>query len=171
MFKSFIFSDFEYCPLVWYFSSSKSLQNIEMLQERALRFLYNDHTSSYNDLLSKSDWCTMLISRQRALCIEIYKTVEKLNKPFMQKISKLRTSCYSLRNPNDLVHVRPNQTTFGSNSLVSIEPQIGNNLPIELKSAENLKTFKRLIKNWDGPSCRCSTCQCLPMENILRIKI
>ena len=161
--QSFIFSNFEYCPLVWYFSSSKSLQNIEKLHERALRFLYNDHTSSYNDLLSKSDRCTMLISRQRALCIEIFKTVTKLNPPFMQKIFKLRTSCYSLRSPNDLAHIRPNQTTFGSNSLMSIGPQIWNNLPNELKSAENLITFKRLIKNWDGLSCRCSACQCLPM--------
>ena len=59
--QSFIFSNFEYCPLLWYFSSSKSLQNIEKLHERALRFLYNDHTSSYNDLLSKSDRCMMLI--------------------------------------------------------------------------------------------------------------
>ena len=66
----------------------------------------------------------------------------------MQKIFKLRTSCYSLRNPNDLAHIRPNQTTFGSNSLMSIGPQIWYNLPNELKSAENLKTFKRLIKNW-----------------------
>ena len=84
--QSFILSNFEYCPLVWYFSSSKSLQNIEKLHERALTFLYNDHTSSYNDLLSKSDRCTMLISRQRALCIKIFKTVNKLNPPFMQKI-------------------------------------------------------------------------------------
>ena len=52
--QSFIFSNFEYCPLVWHFSSSKSLQNIEKLQERALRFLCNDHTSSHNDLLVKS---------------------------------------------------------------------------------------------------------------------
>ena len=158
--QSSIFSNFEYCPLVWYFSSSKSLQNIEKLHERALRFLYNDHTSSYNDLLSKSDRCTMLISRQRALCIEISKTVNKLNPPFMQKIFKLRTSCYSLRSPNDLAYIRPNQTTFGSNSLMSIGPQIWNNLANELKSAENLKTFKRLIKNWDGLSCRCSACPC-----------
>ena len=49
--QSLILSNFEYCPLVWYFSSSKSLQNIKKLHERALRFLYNDHTSSYNDLL------------------------------------------------------------------------------------------------------------------------
>ena len=131
--QSFIFSNFEYCPLVWYFSSSKSLQNIEKLHERALRFLYNDHTSSYNDLLSKSDRCTMLISRQRALCIESFKTVNKLNPPFMQKIFKLRISCYSFRSPNDLAHIRPNQTTFGSNSLMSIGPQIWNNLPNQQK--------------------------------------
>ena len=67
----FIFSNFEYCPLVWYFSSSKPLQNIEKkLHERALTFLYNDHTSLYNDLLSKSDRCMMLISCQRALALK-----------------------------------------------------------------------------------------------------
>ena len=139
--QSFIYSNFDYCPLVWYFSSSKSLQKIEKLQERALRLLHNDHTSSYNDLLSKSDKCTMLISRQRTLCIEIFKTVKQLNPPFMQNIFKLRTSRYSLRNPNNLAHVKPNQTTFGSNSLMSIRPQIWNGLPNELKSAVNLKNL------------------------------
>ena len=63
----------------------------------------------------------------------------------MQNIFKLRASGYSLRNLNDLAHVRPNQATFGSNSLKSIGPQIWNNLPNELKLAENLATFKRLI--------------------------
>ena len=160
--QSFVYSNFDYCPLVWYFSSSKSLQKIEKLQERALRFLYNDHTSSYNDLLSKSDKCTMLIARQRVLCIEIFKTVKQLNPQFMQNVFKLRSSSYSLRNPNNLAHVRPNQTTFGSNSLMSIGPQIWNGLPNELKAAENLKSFKNLIKRWDGPSCKCSVCHCLP---------
>ena len=51
--QSFVYSNFNYCPLVWYFSSSKSLQKIEKIQERALRSLYNDHTSSYDDLLLK----------------------------------------------------------------------------------------------------------------------
>ena len=53
--QSFVYSNFDYCPLVWYFSSAKSLQKIEKIQERALRFLHNDHISSYSDLLSKSE--------------------------------------------------------------------------------------------------------------------
>ena len=59
----------------------------------------------------------------------------------MQKVFKLRTLCYSLRNPNDLAHIRPNPATFGSNSLMFIGPQIWNNLPNELKSVENLKNI------------------------------
>ena len=90
----------------------------------------------------------MLISRQRALCIETFKTVKKLKPPFMQKFFNLRTSYYSLRNPYDLADIRPNQTTFGSNSLMSIGPQIWKNLPNELKSAKNFKTFKGVIKNF-----------------------
>ena len=107
--QSFVYSNFNYCPLVWYFSSGKSLQKIEQLQERALRFLYNDHISSYNDLLLKSDKFTMLLARQRIVCIEIFKTLKQLNPHFMQKIFRLRSSNYSLRNPNNLAHVRPNQ--------------------------------------------------------------
>ena len=74
--QSFVFSNFNYCPLVWYFSSSKSLQKIERIQERALRFLFNDHKSSYGDLLIRSKKCTMQVVRQRTLCIEIFKTIK-----------------------------------------------------------------------------------------------
>ena len=34
--ESFIYSNFNYCPLVWHFSSAKSAQKIEKIQERAL---------------------------------------------------------------------------------------------------------------------------------------
>ena len=76
----------------------------------------------------------------------------------MQGIFRLRSLKYSLRNPNNLAHVRPNQTTLGSNSLTSIAPQIWNGLPDRIKSAENLKNFKDLIKQWNGPNCKCSAC-------------
>ena len=59
--QSFVYSNFNYCPLVWYFSTSTSLQKVEKIQERALRFLHNDHVSSYKDLLLKSNRCTILV--------------------------------------------------------------------------------------------------------------
>ena len=43
--NSFIISNFNYCPLVWYFSRAKQLQKIEKIQERILRFLHDDYVS------------------------------------------------------------------------------------------------------------------------------
>ena len=157
--QSFVYSNFDYCPLVWYSSSAKSLQKIEKIQERTLRFLHNDHISSYSDLLSKSEKCTMHVSRLRALCVEIFKTLKNLNPSFMHDIFKIKPSHYPLRNSNGLQHHRPNQVTFGSNSLRSLGPQIWNGLSNEIKSAENLNSFKTMIKKWNGPNCKCSACQ------------
>ena len=156
--QSFVYANFNYCPLVWYFSSSKSLQKIERIQERALRFLYNDHKSSYYDLLIRSKKCTVQVARQRNLCIEIFKTIKNLNPPFMHSIFSSRSSKNPSRNPNNLDHFRPNQVTFGSRSLKAMGPQIWNCLPNELKSVDNLNSFKRMIKRWNGPSCKCNVC-------------
>ena len=38
--NSYFYSNFNYCLLVWMFSSAKSLNKVESLQKRALRFLY-----------------------------------------------------------------------------------------------------------------------------------
>ena len=84
--QSFVDSNFNYFPLVWYFSSSKSLQKIERIQERALRFLYNDNKNSYDELLTWSKKCTMQVARQRILCIEIFKKIRNSNPPFMHSI-------------------------------------------------------------------------------------
>ena len=39
--NSFIYSNFDYCPLVWMFSHKKSLNKIESLHKQGLRFLLN----------------------------------------------------------------------------------------------------------------------------------
>ena len=144
--QSFVHSNFDYCALVWYFSSAKALQNIEKIQERALRFLYDDHRTSYSELFSKSERRTMHVSRLSVLCIEVFKTLKNINPSFMHEIFKSKSSVYSSRNPNDLQHYRLNQVTFGSNSLRSLGLQIWNGLPNEIKSAENVNSFKHMIK-------------------------
>ena len=71
-------------------SHKKSLDKIESLHKRALRFLLNDYVSSYEQLLEKSGKCNMNIRRLRCLCIEIYKTLNDLNPSFMKEIFEKR---------------------------------------------------------------------------------
>ena len=59
--NSILYSNFNYCPLVWHFCSSKSLYKIEKIQERALRLLYSDFASDYAEPLKKSGKATMEI--------------------------------------------------------------------------------------------------------------
>ena len=90
--NTFAMSNFNYCSLVWNFSSAQSLNRIENLYKRALRFLLNDYDSTYDDLLEKSGYPNMNLRRQRTLCIEIYKTLNKLNPGYMTDIFKLRNT-------------------------------------------------------------------------------
>ena len=46
--NSFVFFSYNYCPLVWYFCSEKSVNKTERIQYRALQFLPNDSDSDYN---------------------------------------------------------------------------------------------------------------------------
>ena len=87
--NSYFMANFNYCPLVWMFSSASSLKKIENLQKRALRFLYNDYEILYEKLLLKSDRPIMNVNRLRELCIEIYKTINNLNAEFMRDLFSL----------------------------------------------------------------------------------
>ena len=51
--KTFIFSHFGYCPLVWMFHSRKLNHRINRIHERALRIVYKDEKSSFRELLQK----------------------------------------------------------------------------------------------------------------------
>ena len=85
--NSFIYGNFNYCPLVWHFCSKNSLNKIENIQKRALRFLLNNYESDYKTLLKKSNKCTMEVKRLRTLALETFKTLNDLNPGFMKKSS------------------------------------------------------------------------------------
>ena len=82
--NSFVYSNFNYCPLIWHFCSCKSKSKIEKIQERALRLLLNDYDSQYPILLNKANKPTMEVKRFRALVIEIFKTLKILNPSYMK---------------------------------------------------------------------------------------
>ena len=51
--KAFIESQFNYGPLIWMLRSRTMNNKINRIRERALRFVYSDHISSFDELLKK----------------------------------------------------------------------------------------------------------------------
>ena len=53
--KTFIESQFTYCPLVWMFCSRAMDRKINHIHERALRLVYQDYDSTFDELLKKDN--------------------------------------------------------------------------------------------------------------------
>ena len=159
--NSYFYSNFNYCSLVWMFSGPKSLNKIESLQKRALRYLYRHYKSPYDTLLAKSSKVTIKSSRLKSLCVEIYKGIKSINPLFMNEI-------FGLRVTNRMVHSqyilnidipKVNQVSFGKKSIWSFGPKIWSSLPPHTKSYESLEIFRRVIKKWDGITRNCTVCK------------
>ena len=73
--QGFVLSNFNYCPLVWYFTTANQLQKVEKIQQRALRFITDDYVSNYETLLRDTEMTTMRVRQMQNLRMEIYKTL------------------------------------------------------------------------------------------------
>ena len=50
-FRAFVESQFKYCPIVWIFHTRRTNNKTNKLQERALRIVYDDDVSTFDQLL------------------------------------------------------------------------------------------------------------------------
>ena len=84
--KSFIRSNYNYCPIVWHFCSSLNSE-IEILQFRGLRIVFNDYEASYDNLLSRVNMTTLHLNRMKNIAIETYKCLNSLSPEYIFKRS------------------------------------------------------------------------------------
>ena len=90
--KAFIESQFGYCPLVWIFHGNRTLNNtMNKIQERALRLVYTDYHSTYDQLLEKDGSYRNHHRNLQRLAIEIYKFKNKLGPEILNDIFEATT--------------------------------------------------------------------------------
>ena len=158
IFRAFIVSNFNYCPLVWHLCGKRNTSKIEKLQERALRFVFNDFTSYYENMLKKAELTTLTLSRIKPLALEVYKALHGHSPPPYMKdmFTSRQEQKHSLRNENQLNIPFSRTVGFGSHSIQFEEARVWNHLPNKIRCAENLASFKELLRTWGG--CHCAIC-------------
>ena len=72
--RSFIECHFNYCPLIWMLHDRAANNRIHKINERALRIVYRDTESSFDELLAKDNSVSAHQRNLQLLVIEIYKT-------------------------------------------------------------------------------------------------
>ena len=158
--KSFINSQFQYCPLAWMFHSRKLNTKINKLHERALRITYRDQESSFEDLLGYDNSVSVHQKNLQVLMIEMFKTKHGLNPPFMKEIFCPQTNHYNLRNDRDFNLPRVRSVMYGSETVRYRGPQLWCTLPVSIRHSTNLIEFKTKIKAWTGNECQCQCRLC-----------
>ena len=153
--KSFIESQFCYAPLVWIFHSRTIENKINRVHERALRCVYRDDTSSFEDLLLKDGSITVHQRNIQLLAIECYKSLNNFGPSFLKDIFQ---SIQILTSTRGQPLPRANSKIYGHDSLDYLSAQLWAILPSELKNVDDLKKFKIEIKKWI-PECPCRLCK------------
>ena len=148
IYRSFVASNFNYCPVAWIFCGARNARKLERLQERALRFVFKDSTSEYSELLKQGNFISLSVLRLRALAVEVYKCFHGINPPYMNDMIQIKTSNYNLRDPFLLRQPSYSTKTYGYRSFRYYGSKLWNSLPVNIKSAKTLTIFKRKITEW-----------------------
>ena len=157
--KAFITSQFGYCPMVWMFHSRKLNSRINKIQERALRLVYNDKSSNFQQLLDKDKSVTIHERNLQVLATELYKVQHNLSPNIMHSLFVKRHVPYSLRNIRLYKNNTVKTSIYGAETVRYIASIIWNILPEEIKTSVSLSEFKLKIKNWRPNTCNCRMCK------------
>ena len=146
LYNSFIMSQFNYCSLIWMFCGKVANNCVNRTHKRALRILFNDFTSSFEELLQKANQCTIHRKSLQKLMVEVYNSLTQQNPSFLWDMFQEKINDYNLRSKNLLMLPQAKTTTYGNESLSFRGSILWNSLPNDIKTATSVCSFKKSIK-------------------------
>ena len=158
IYNSFIVSNFNYCPLVWNLCSASSTNKLKKIQERALRFINNDFTSSLKALLASTNTVPLHVRRMQQMASEVFKIVNKISPTYIKDLINMKHSHYNFKRENQASLPQVKSTGYGLRSFRYETARIWNCLPNDLRMVESFPQFGRLLHAWDGVICKCTSC-------------
>ena len=160
MMKSFITSQFAYCPLIWMFHSRPLNNKIKSINEKSLRITYQDHISTFQELLNKNNSISIYHRNLEVLVTEMFKIHRGLSPGILREIFVLKINLYNLRRNNIFFERRQVHYVYhGTESLSFLGSKTWDLVPLELKQLETLEVFKMETKKWIPFECSCRLCR------------
>ena len=157
--RSFITSQFSYCPLIWIFHSRNLNNKINRIRELALRLVYQNNLS-FSEFLDLDNSVTVHQKNLEVLVTEIYKVKYGIAPEIMKDIFELQNPSYNLRSScNQFRRENVKTVHYGLQSVRYPGPKIWELVPNNIKYINSLSKFKKLIKSWKPEACSCRLCE------------
>ena len=157
--KSFVTSQFSYCPLIWMFNSRQLHNKINSIHKRSLRITYQDNMSTFQELLNKDNYVSIHHRNLQVLATEMFKIHRGLSPKILRETFVSKINSYNLRRNGTFEKRKVHSVYDGTESLSILGPKIWDLVPVELKQSETLYSFKSKIKNWVLFECPCRICK------------
>ena len=140
------------------YCSRQMNRKINHIHERALRLVYNDYSSTFNQLLIKDNTVSIHHRNIQYMAIEMFKITNDLCPPMMKEIFRERKTSHR----SGVFYTRPKVNTVykGDNYFSCFGPRVWNEmLPDKYKACNTLAEFKNAIKSWKPENCPCRLCK------------
>ena len=105
--------------------------------------MYQDLKSKTEDLLAKSNHCSLHVQRIRKLLCEVYKIVSNISPDIVSDIFQIKKTRYTSRKVKPLEIPRVKTVRYGINSLRYQGSKIWNELPNDIKKCHRSKPFQK----------------------------
>ena len=158
-FTSFVKSIFNYCPLIWMFSTKTSPTKINSIHKRSLRLILNDYTSDYEKLLFMTKNVDIHQHCNRTLMVEVFKFLNGLSPDIINEIFVLQNNPHNLRFAKLFQTDNPHIRRYGLDTVTYRSGQLWGMLPSKLRESNSLQIFKDNIRNWKFDHCPCNICR------------
>lgn len=156
MYRGIVEPHFRYCCSVWGSCSEARLQALQKLQNRAARIVSNSSYDTSATLLIKNlKWLTVSDMIKSETATVTYKAITGLAPSYLSDLftkNSDRNIDISLRNAATDLYI-PKMTTCKGQKAISFRgAKTWNQLPLDIKQANSLNSFKCQLKNHLQPS-------------------
>ena len=146
---------------MWHHCGQRNLKKLEKINERSLRFVFNDNDSNYMQLLNRVGQPSLFNGRVHYILTLVYKFLNGLAPEYITNMFSLKTHSINLRSSgtNSLLIPQVNTTTYGLHSLSYYGSKLWNSLPNTTRSLPTVAAFKSTIRNLVFDTDRCPFCK------------
>ena len=155
--NAYVMSNFYYCAPIWMFCNRTLSSMMDNVHQRCLRAIYGFSGLSLSELLQKEDMISIHARHLRFIMIEVFKSLNMLNPVFMKDFFQEKLLPYNLRDSSKLILPCTKKSRFGTNSIHFKACVLWNSLPVSVKSAKSLSSFKTQLQKVII-KCTCHLC-------------
>ena len=150
--KTFVISQFNYCPLIWKFHSRSLKNRIYTIHDGTLRLLHKN--LSFGELLELDNAVTIHQRNLQVLVTESLKKTNNLSPEIMKQVFDFQEPYCNFRSETSYFRRKNIKITRTYIQPVRfLGPKIWVMVPQNIKNCKSLQEFKRLIKVWKPESC------------------